>query len=192
MTKSRSGYRRGGGRPSYGKISDKRIMSLRTQTTQQLTVMEYHPDDEVEEGVAISAEVGSSYILRTYVPARRMPLTWDITAMTLEELEATRQFYNTLFDLAEPVVRERDKAAQDALAEGDDTFQRIYRPVPQLITRQRKVGQHTEGVHNGSSNDADGAGDGQPPSGGVRGDGDELVDGEPGSGVSQDNGPTAH
>src|SRR3546814_11366470 len=59
--------------------------------------------------------------------------------MTLPELKDMRDIFNLLFDLAEPVVRERDRIAQNAFREGDDSFARIYRTVQQFVIREEAV-----------------------------------------------------
>lgn len=136
----------------FGRLSDRRIMMLRTLATSTLHVNALNPEDHDEENnIKIGSEKGTTFTLNIPVPGRRVPLVWNICGMTLPELEALREFFNNLFDLAEPVVRARDKAAQDAFAEGDDSYTRIYRDVPQLIVRKRQVGENGEGLLDGPS-----------------------------------------
>jgi hypothetical protein len=129
-----------------------------------------------------------SYLLNIFLPGRPKPISWNFSAMTADELEATRQFFNYLFDLADPVVRERDKVANAAFEKGDDSYVRVYRPVPQFIKRERKKREHTEGVHVGPESPAQGDGSGGDLRGGLPGDGTELVDSQPQEGGVQDNG----
>ena len=116
---------------------------------------------------------------------------WDLSALTIEELDAMREFFTLAFDTAEPVVRMRDKAAHDAFTEGNDSFARLYRQLPQLVVRERKEREHDQGILNGPSDvpsgDSDGRSEGSP-AGGVRGLGGELADDGAPEGVSEDDG----
>lgn len=186
---SRAGSRTNRYRLGYGRIGDNRLAWLRTAITDQIAVLGV-PQGEKKEDVELEDEPGVSYLLVIPVPGRQRPLFWNLSGMTVEEFEATRQFFNHLFDLVDPVVRERDKVAADAFANGDDSYARIYRPTPQFVTRDRPVREHSEGVHDGLEDAPEGHGDGLDSAGGVRSGGSELADGEPEQGSVQDNGKT--
>ena len=113
-------------------------------------------DDEVslaeKYGENAVGEKGDSTILCIYVPGRTRQLIWDITGMTGAELDATRKFFEHLFDLADPIVRERDRLADEAFSKGDDTYARVYREVPTLVIRPRQERSDGQGVLNGSEN----------------------------------------
>lgn len=151
-------YRRAG----YGKLHKNRIAFLRTVVTNQLALNKLNPDDVLEEDDPLrevkiqEAEKGENYLLLIPVPGRRNPLVWNICAMTTEELEATREFFNYLFDLADPIIRERDKVAEDAFSKGDDSFVRSYRQLPQLVIRSRQERTDDQGVLDGSEDAAEG------------------------------------
>jgi hypothetical protein len=140
---------------------------------QELDPKEWDQQFEVQQ---YASEEGSNFVLLISIPGRTKPLTWNLSAMTAEELEATRQFFNHLFDLAEPVVNERDRIARDAFREGDDSYARSYRTPPTFVTRERKKRTNRESVQHGSSDATEGSGAGLDPDGGVRGHSDELAD----------------
>jgi hypothetical protein len=112
-----------------------------------------------ENDITMGSEPGVSYLVMIQVKGRRRPIFWNLSAMTEQELEVTRQFFNNAFDLAEPVARERDKVAADAFANGDDSYHRIYRQVPQFIVRERQGRADSESVLDGSEDVPPGDGD---------------------------------
>ena len=115
----------------------------------------------------------------------------DFTHLTGEELDAVKQFFEMVFQAAEPIVRARDKVAEDAFAAGDDSFSRSYRQVPQFIVRQRKDAEHGEGVQHGSSDVPSGELPGSDSdAGGVRGAGSDVAHVDEAEGFAEDNGPT--
>jgi len=69
-----------------------------------------------------------------------------LTDLTEAELMAYKELLDKAFEWALPVVQRHDKEAADAAETGDDSFERIYRPLPQLVFRKRKVGEHFESV----------------------------------------------
>src|SRR6478752_107741 len=146
---SRAGARESRFRPGYGRHSDNKIAWLRTEITNTIALLgiEYGEKPEEDEDFYLPPEGGTSYLLVIPVPGRRKPLMWNLSGMTIEELDATRQFFDHLFNLVDPVVRERDKVADDAYAtNGDDSFTRLYRALPQFFTRERPKREHSEGV----------------------------------------------
>lgn len=150
---SRAGARQPRFQPGFNRLSDTRISWLRTQATGQIAINVSSPEQRKEHyGDKVGSEVGDSVTLTQYVPGRNRPLTWDLTGMTTEELEATRKFFDFLFDLADPIVRERDKVANEALAEGDDSYSRVYRESPTLVVRERQERSDSQGVHDGPEN----------------------------------------
>lgn len=158
---SRAGSRTKRFRPGFGRLSHLKVLILRTQITSQLVVQELDPTSYDEENdVTMNSEAGSNFVLLIPILGRNKPLIWNMSAMTLAELEATRQFFNALFDLTEPVVRERDKVADDAFKQGDDSYTRSYRDAPQFITRPRPKRANGEGVLQRPVGDAAGAGRG--------------------------------
>lgn len=155
--RTRAGSRHARYRPGYGRVAKNRIAWLRTQVTQQLAIkvldpkdIEETPDDTDAEIIRLSkGEDGLNYVLLITIPGRRNPLVWNFSAMTTEELQATRQFFDHLFDLADPVVRERDKVADDAYSKGDDSYSRSYRQLPQLVIREREESADSQGLRSG-------------------------------------------
>jgi hypothetical protein len=145
---------------------------------------------EEDEDVAEDIEIGTTYMLILPRPGGK-PFKYNLTALTFEELDLTRQFFNLLFDLAEPIVKHRDKVAADAAEQGDDGFARYYRQVPQFVVREGSFREDDQRILNGLANLPDGAGGDGSPDGGLRGSGDELATGEPPASGPEDDGPQA-
>lgn len=158
--RTRAGSRVSKFRPGYGRISDSKIAWLRTATTNQIALLAFDNNEEAPEDAewASENEEGTTYLLVIPIPGRTKPLTWNFSAMTTEELQHTRQFFNYLFDLVDPVVRERDKVANDANSKGDDSFARLYRPPSQFIVRARPKQQDSKGVRLGPEGSPSGDG----------------------------------
>ena len=137
---SRAGNRDPKFRPQtgLGRIGKNRLAWLRTAATGQLALLGLDPQqfDEEFQIRETQSEEGTTYLLVLTIPGRRTPLKWNLSGMTLPELEATRRFFNLAFDLADPVVRERDKVAADASQDGDDSYSRIYRGLPEFVIRE--------------------------------------------------------
>lgn len=153
----------------------------------QLALYIYEEGTEIAEN---TIEPGPT--VKVLIPRYKGPTVhWDFSALTLEELTELRKFFDVAFDAAEPVVRMRDKAAADALAEGNDSFSRVYRQVPKLVVRQRAKREHGEGVQYGPEDVLESSGLNGGSSGGVRGPSGELADSGTSEGGSENNGPQA-
>lgn len=153
------------------------------------SILMYYPEDH--DVTKNTKEPGPT--VKVLIPRHTgQPVLWDISSMTLEELQLMREFFDLVFDTAEPIVRMRDEVAQDEFAAGNDSITRLYRKVPQLVVRKRPEPQHSEGVLDGHENvpegDGDGRGSGDSTSGGVRGSGSVVADGEQEGSVGQDDG----
>lgn len=162
---SRAGSREKRYRPKvdtgFGRINDNKVGILVTSITRQLAIVALDPETwDAEHEVKIASEKGDNITLLITIPGRPRPLAWNLSGMTTEELEATRKFFDFLFDLADPIVRERDKVAQDARDQGDDSYIRVYRTLPQFFTRKRTKRTDGESVHDGPEDASDGLGDG--------------------------------
>jgi hypothetical protein len=180
-----------------GKLGDSRVMWLRVAVSQfvlqRYTKSKAQLEAEAELGEELEAppddpEYGPTYLL--VIPRQgARPVKLNMTALTEEELKLTRHFFNELFDLVEPIVRYRDKVANDAFAEGDDSYARIYRQVPQFIVRSGSLREDDQRILDGSQDIPTGTGGDDTADGGVRGVRDELAPGEPDEGGSKDLGP---
>jgi hypothetical protein len=107
---------------------------------------------ETEDG----AETDEVKDIKLVYPVPNRPVvSWNLTALTTEELDATKELIDHAFALARPYCVARDKEAKDAFAEGDDSHSRIYRSVPQLVYREGAVSEHSKSVQH-RSEDADG------------------------------------
>lgn len=130
--------------------------------------------------------------IRLYHPIpSRPPVSWNLTALTEAELVKLKQLFDLAFEWALPIVQRRDRKAQDAFDNGDDSHSRIYRDVQHLVVRKRPLGEHGQGV----SQRLDGIpGNGNfgavTPPGPVRGDSSEVPEYDTQGGEPEDDGPT--
>lgn len=176
-----------------GRISPNRIAWLRTVIGQFVVMKDYDLESTDSPTEFDPVESGSTY--RLLLPRQSgRPITYNITALTHEEFIALRKLFDLLFELAEPVILERDRIAQDAFDQGDDSFNRSYRQVPQLVIREGALRADDQGVHDGPDNlhqgdesEAEQVEEVRVSDGGVRGAGDELAPGESEPTESQDD-----
>lgn len=98
------------------------------------TVQEDEPDGDLPEiKMSISAGTGRAKILR-------------LTNLTRRELDVLREFLNRAIDKAEPIVDELDRRAEEAWKEGDDSYSRQYRAIPELVVREQRERPHDSGL----------------------------------------------
>jgi hypothetical protein len=204
MYRNDSFKRRGARYPGSidGKMSDFRV-AFAELLFGKFVIRQYLPQDEKDEEMRAYAEenqVGPTVQLQLALTWLRRPISLNLTSLTEPELDAMRTIINLAFDLALPVVRDRDKVAKDAQKAGDDSFARVYRQIPVLVIREGKVITYGEGVHDGSADvpegaelGPDGAGDpdGERPGGGVRGAGISVADEAPTHSGPEDDRPEA-
>jgi hypothetical protein len=76
----------------------------------------------------------------------KLKIGLPLTHMTEDEVEVFREFMNRALDLAQTKCRELDQKARQAFDQGDDTYARLYRPVPRLVVRSRIVTADGSGV----------------------------------------------
>ncbi|HEY6021730.1 MAG TPA: hypothetical protein VIY48_18230 [Candidatus Paceibacterota bacterium] len=121
------------------------------------------------------------------------PIVIDATSLTMEELLQLRKAFNLLFDLAEPIVRERDRVAQDAYDKGDDSYTRSYRSVPRFVIREGEIGPDGQSVYDGPESIPlryrwpGGAGYSEHPEEELRDAGSEVAELQPEENSNQDN-----
>src|SRR5687768_14565082 len=92
------------------RISEERYAWLRTYLGQYVIL--WRDIDEDESGKEAATPTVQFMLTR---PGGR-PVMLNLTSLTREELDKTRQFFNMACDLAEPLVDIRDKVAEDAAA----------------------------------------------------------------------------
>lgn len=174
------------------KISDNRIawarvapvlVSIMRYTEEEMRLAEDVPPDE-------DYETGDTYRLLISLPNMRRPITINLTALTFEELEAFEKLVNLAITISKPVVQERDRKAAEASANGDDSFSRIYRPVPQFIIREGSFGEDAKSVLDGLAYAPEGLPSNRDPNGGVRASRAELADELSEDSEAEDYGPT--
>lgn len=175
------------------KMSENRLVWVRTVMGQ--AVLMYYGrgvDPESDEPVSEKRrkeldDMGPS--VRLFLPRpNARTIIFDITSLTLDELVKLREFYNLLFDLAEPSVRLRDKVAQDAFNNGDDSYTRSYRPLGEAVVRQRSLGVDSKSVQNRLDSFLERTGGYRSNQGGVRVLSSELANSKPEEGSTKDDG----
>ena len=141
-----------GRRSRGGKMSDDRAAWVKVVFADGNIYIKQWSDEEKELGIP---EYGPNVVFML-TSNRGQRLTFDVTSLTLAELEALKNFFGLMWELAEPIIRRRDEVAKDEQEKGNDAFVRIYRAVPQLVIRDRIVEAHKQGILNGFE-DATGA-----------------------------------
>lgn len=191
MSPSGRQYRPGFRNPDYqeGQISKSRYAWIQTYIGQFVLMRYEEPEDLPEEDAPKgSAEPGPT--IRLMLPNRRgKSIYFNLTALTHRELMLLKRLFDMAFEQAEPIVKMRDKAADDAFERGDDSFIRVYRQVPRLVIRKGAVGSDRQGVYDRPEDVPPGSEQGGGDAGRVPGDGDELADGESSGGGPQDDQP---
>lgn len=176
-------------RYTEGKMSPNRLAWLGTYIG-QFVLMYYRTPEETEDSDHVESEPGPT--LRLMLPQQRgRAFIFNITALTHVELLKLKELFDMMFEIAEPIVKERDQAAQDAFQRGDDSFVRLYRPVPRLVVRPRTLTADGEGVLQRPDDDGQGD-DGGDQQGGVSVDGVPLADDEPADRLAEDHNETAY
>lgn len=94
------------------------------------------PEGTRKRGEGQLAGWGISHILSIiYKKGSVGTASFELTEMTLEELEAVKKLFDTVFDEAREVCELRDRLAQEAYEDGDDSHYRLYRTVPTMVER---------------------------------------------------------
>lgn len=190
---SQNTYRPGSRNPKINfkdaQISENRLAWIRTNIGQAV-IMYYEKKEDipVEDRVRGENKIEHGPTVRLMIPQPRGRAFFsDITSLTMDELVMLREFYNLLFDLAEPSILERDRIAKDAYSEGDDSYSRSYRPMAQFVIRQGKVGADSESIQHRLASLLNGTGDRRGLPRGLRGDSTELAPSESEEDGTQDN-----
>lgn len=69
----------------------------------------------------------------------------SLSDMTPEELNEFQKFVNLVIDRARPVTELREIKAKEAFDEGDDSYYRLYRPLPRYVDRTGQGSEHDKG-----------------------------------------------
>lgn len=164
-----------------GRFSDSRTAWTRVNVTEVVIYEQYnelqYPDGTPLLEIILSLRSGGRY-----------PMNVNLSALTREELTMFRQIVDHAIDKAAPTCEALDETARKAFEEhDDDSYIRLYRPVPQFHVRERPALKHNSGVPIGPDRttgvdgepatepDRDDGGDvPQHPSGGVGADNDEA------------------
>src|SRR6476620_9325172 len=124
----RPGHRNNPKAAGRGRMSENRYAFL-TTLFGTFQIMRYQPDEE---------EIALGPTVTLYIPREsKQDISFDLTALTTDELNKLEEFFHLLIAEARPIVAERDRIAHEAFESGDDSFTRVYRQVPQLVVRKR-------------------------------------------------------
>jgi len=92
-----------------------------------------------QDALILSVSKGNS------VPSASRSMHLNLTDLTEAELKAVRSFFILAIDAAEPIVKARDRAAEDAWRiDRDDTYFRQTRSLPNVVVRNGPLFQYTE------------------------------------------------
>jgi len=109
---------------------------------------------QVDEYAPLIDEYGDEVTL-TFVQGRQR-FSVNLTNFTAQELLAFENFITATIARARPVTIARDRIVQEVYDEqGDDSFTRLYRTVPELYVRKGEVGQYSTGVQRGPQDAAE-------------------------------------
>lgn len=110
------------------------------------------------------------------IASRRQHLVWsfDLTRLSVAELEAFKSIFNLAFELAHPLAAERDRKALEDHENGIGTQHRIYRRLPTTVGLEGDEREYVEGVQFRPPPVPRRLRNGSTSGGGVRGDGDDV------------------
>jgi hypothetical protein len=105
--------------------------------TESLEFVHYAvPDGERPKGEGSVPGWGISHMLTfIYKRGKNAAPSIELTEMTVEELDAVKKMFDTVFAEAREVCAHRDRLAQEAFEDGDDSHFRLYRRVPDVVER---------------------------------------------------------
>jgi hypothetical protein len=135
------------------------------------------------------SESGPDVVLFRPMAGRLPDHVMNLTNLTEPELMALKELFDSAFEWALPVVKLRDKEANDAYEQGDDSYIRSYRAVPTVVYRKRPQFEYREGVLDGSEDVSPSVGSrGTDLDGGVRGAGSGMAEHDPNESEPEDYG----
>lgn len=148
-------------------------------------VLYVNPPEEDEEGLATDGIT---------VMNLRASQKWttDLTRMTLAELEAFEQLWLLAFQLAKPLVTERDRKARADHEAGIGTQYRLYNRPPVTVGLSGDQREYVEGLLFGPAPISRRNGLGDSGDRGVRGAGDDVAPDESQEGGSQNERETPY
>lgn len=121
-----------------GKVPEAHIAWVNTYVGKW--TLQEHPEQTADYG---ESGCNHSLILHFATGGYR---TFDLTALRVEELEAIREFLEYTYQKIKPILELRDEEARVAQDEGDGSYRRNYRAIPQLVVRERTPRDHSAGV----------------------------------------------
>lgn len=96
------------------------------------------------EGEEVGSEINLGPNVGLFLPQGKPKIM--LSNLTVEELNSLRELVNMAIDLALPVAAERDRIADVAAREGDDSNYRAYRRAPQLVKFEGAIDKHNQGL----------------------------------------------
>lgn len=144
-----------------------------------------------QEEVEGKKEPGPTYRIQFNKSGSRLPYIMTLTSMTSDELEALKEFAILTYSAILPIIEDRDRNADEAATRGDDSFDRVYRPLPQVVVRERTFSEDNQSLHDRLANVLKRPWVRSMRDVGARGNGNDLADDESKSSRAQDDGPKA-
>lgn len=115
----------------------------------------------------------------------------DLTALTYPELLALRETINIATEVAEPICQSLDnKAAEKMNHDGDDSDERIYRPLPTVVVRKGTLREYDQGILDRRKDVLSGVQYQLLPGGRPKGFGSNLDNREEDDSVAEDDAPS--
>ena len=117
-------------RRTLNKINDNVRMLLDIYSVRAHLLIDDNPDRPYQSG-----EEDHDVVVR--LSCKRGLVSIKLTSCTGDELNALKEFWDIAFANAQPIVELRDKIAQEAMEhDGDDSYTRLYRPLPRVVVRE--------------------------------------------------------
>lgn len=169
------------------RFSENRVAWLSLQNV-EVVIMRY--DDDNSEGLDKDDVPGTPSVNLSFPhPGNRAKSRFiSLTGLTELELAELRNVINLACDLAEPIVRFRDKVAKHGSEQGDDSFARLYRAVPEVFTRQGAKPEDLQELRSRFERPLEALSDDSDSAGGTGGGGSDVAD-EGTEGSSTENDP---
>ena len=87
-----------------------------------------------------SGESGADIVVTIYGPSMKGNI--KLTSLDYDGLVALKEFFDIAFANAQPIVQARDREAQEAYENGDDSYKRLDTIVPRIVVREGTKWEH--------------------------------------------------
>lgn len=120
----------------------KAMTALANVWNYKVSIFAYDPNEdfdasELDDGLTKETIGKDIFIHLSNASGRAFPI--NLSTLTVEELNALHEVIEHAFTAARPIVEERDRIAEKAAADGNDTFHRRHRSSPKVSYFPGKV-----------------------------------------------------